>query len=333
MKKTEIDQPEFSPSEETRRADPRIEAITQALIDNGCENDDGSCREQCDSVLDYCLPCQTDWLLAQVIALRTTLEERTRDLTDQAGLLDLVRRESQNRLRTIISYRERAVTDPCELCKGGTANGVWVCDVCLDALKAKAESAEATRDEYWADLCEIKAGTGVVPQALYDEAMKRAGAAEATLTAARIGPCRGGAPHYCPNCDRSFGEAALGSSPAATKEESTKMSPRKCVIGEFCDLHGFVHGAEAEELRERLARLNSRKVNAILDDVDARDSCAYVESRGCECRDGGDAEPYEADGVCYCGSCNKQTEAVIEPAVKAPDVALTSPAADRKEGQ
>jgi hypothetical protein len=53
----------------------------------------------------------------------------------------------------------------------------------------------------------------------------------------------------------------------------------RCVIGDYCSRHGFVHGAEAEELRERLAALKSRKVDAVLEDVDARDSLAYVESQ------------------------------------------------------
>ena len=51
-----------------------------------------------------------------------------------------------------------------------------------------------------------------------------------------------------------------------------------CVIGEYCSLHRFIHGGEAEELRERLAALHSKRVNAILEDVDARDSCAFLES-------------------------------------------------------
>jgi hypothetical protein len=50
-----------------------------------------------------------------------------------------------------------------------------------------------------------------------------------------------------------------------------------CIIGEYCHRHGFIHGAEAEELRERLEALKKPSVQRILDDVDARDSCAYVE--------------------------------------------------------
>lgn len=65
-----------------------------------------------------------------------------------------------------------------------------------------------------------------------------------------------------------------------------KPVPEKCVIGEYCRLHQFVHGAEAEELRERFEKLANgdrrnckrSEVRHILDDVDARDSCALVES-------------------------------------------------------
>lgn len=53
-----------------------------------------------------------------------------------------------------------------------------------------------------------------------------------------------------------------------------------CIIGIYCHRHSFVHGAEAEELRENLQRLNKRSVNAILDDVDARDSLAFLEAVG-----------------------------------------------------
>jgi hypothetical protein len=61
----------------------------------------------------------------------------------------------------------------------------------------------------------------------------------------------------------------------------------KCVIGEYCSRHGFHHGAEAEELRERLEEvLRARKgmvrvsLRRVLDEVDARDSVAYVEAKG-----------------------------------------------------
>lgn len=52
---------------------------------------------------------------------------------------------------------------------------------------------------------------------------------------------------------------------------------RGCVIGAFCPRHGWVHGAEAEELRERLGALGIPAVDRVLDEVDARDSLAYLE--------------------------------------------------------
>lgn len=69
-----------------------------------------------------------------------------------------------------------------------------------------------------------------------------------------------------------------------------------CELGKYCDLHNFVHGAEAEELRQRIEKLiedinDSAKgrrdvdpelivldLRNILDRVDARDSVAYLEA-------------------------------------------------------
>lgn len=51
-----------------------------------------------------------------------------------------------------------------------------------------------------------------------------------------------------------------------------------CVIGVYCQRHGFIHGQEAEELRERLEELGNTAVNRVLDEVDARDSLAYLEA-------------------------------------------------------
>jgi hypothetical protein len=50
-----------------------------------------------------------------------------------------------------------------------------------------------------------------------------------------------------------------------------------CIIGRYCHKHRCEHGGEAEELRARLEQLNIPAVNRLLDDVDARDSLAYVE--------------------------------------------------------
>jgi hypothetical protein len=58
--------------------------------------------------------------------------------------------------------------------------------------------------------------------------------------------------------------------------------PQPCRIGVYCRSHGFIHGAEAEELRERLEDLlrtdgadRSDGIRRILDTVDARDSLAW----------------------------------------------------------
>lgn len=68
-----------------------------------------------------------------------------------------------------------------------------------------------------------------------------------------------------------------------------------CELGKYCSLHDFIHGAEAEELRQRIEKvigdiensIESRRevdpelivldLKAILDRVDARDSVAYLE--------------------------------------------------------
>lgn len=61
------------------------------------------------------------------------------------------------------------------------------------------------------------------------------------------------------------------------------MKKEPCIIGVYCHRHGFIHGAEAEELRERFEEWIKHTgklrvaVQSILDDVDARDSLAYRE--------------------------------------------------------
>lgn len=58
----------------------------------------------------------------------------------------------------------------------------------------------------------------------------------------------------------------------------------RCVIGKYCRRHQFIHGAEAEELRERIEALLGtgevidHQLRAVLDEVDARDSLAYLEA-------------------------------------------------------
>lgn len=65
---------------------------------------------------------------------------------------------------------------------------------------------------------------------------------------------------------------------------SAKAKQRACIIGKFCARHEFVHGAEAEELRKKLERFadtdetgDANWARRILDETDARDSCAWVE--------------------------------------------------------
>jgi hypothetical protein len=79
-----------------------------------------------------------------------------------------------------------------------------------------------------------------------------------------------------------------------------KAPTTRCIIGVPCPDHGFYHGAEAEELREKLegligefdndgdseeeaaGRFVARALQRVLDEVDARDSLAYLEVQGNE---------------------------------------------------
>jgi hypothetical protein len=62
------------------------------------------------------------------------------------------------------------------------------------------------------------------------------------------------------------------------------MNRPPCILGQFCSFHNFVHGAEAEELREELEKLieesdkkvRVRDLEKLLDRVDARVSVAYI---------------------------------------------------------
>lgn len=76
---------------------------------------------------------------------------------------------------------------------------------------------------------------------------------------------------------------------------SSNASPSPCAMGKYCSKHEFTHGAEAEELREKLAVLCARlekipspRIGALLDEVDARDSLAYLEFRDDEGADDDD---------------------------------------------
>lgn len=60
------------------------------------------------------------------------------------------------------------------------------------------------------------------------------------------------------------------------------------VYSDPCPVHGFVHGAEAEELRKGIEQIMKhdgdeygfrRSLQALLDKVDARDSLAYLEAK------------------------------------------------------
>jgi hypothetical protein len=65
---------------------------------------------------------------------------------------------------------------------------------------------------------------------------------------------------------------------------------RRCPIRGECPRHGFVHGAEAEELRSGIEKLLERgclnypmRLRELLDRVDARDSLAFVVELNAPC--------------------------------------------------
>lgn len=63
------------------------------------------------------------------------------------------------------------------------------------------------------------------------------------------------------------------------------VCPPPCVIGQYCERHGFIHGMEAEQLRQGIERLIERgeddvleELQQLLDHVDARDALAFMEA-------------------------------------------------------
>lgn len=80
---------------------------------------------------------------------------------------------------------------------------------------------------------------------------------------------------------------------ARNAKKPTPAAKPPCVIGKYCEFHGWVHGAEAEELRSELEKFLkqfqseifedlteddiSGRLQKLLDEVDARDSVAFLE--------------------------------------------------------
>jgi hypothetical protein len=75
-----------------------------------------------------------------------------------------------------------------------------------------------------------------------------------------------------------------------------------CVIGEYCRRHQFVHGSEAEELRSKIEAIleagavSDQRLRDLLDEVDARDSLALLET-GTEERPAGETPEPSLDGL------------------------------------
>ena len=57
------------------------------------------------------------------------------------------------------------------------------------------------------------------------------------------------------------------------------------ITGRHCMEHGFTHGEEAEELRVAIEEAEDLdELKAKLDDIDARDSLAFLDARGAKGR-------------------------------------------------
>lgn len=80
--------------------------------------------------------------------------------------------------------------------------------------------------------------------------------------------------------------ALFDASPMKPPAEQT----RRCIIGDYCQIHGFIHGAESEELRAALEKLIAEAkdqrsslsrgdVTDLLNRIDARDSLAYLDAK------------------------------------------------------
>ena len=105
----------------------------------------------------------------------------------------------------------------------------------------------------------------------------------------------------CPICKKSFNgncphsivevhehlEQAVVTSIA--REAIGQVGKKTCSLPLVsCPTHGYIHGAEAEELRSEIEKLIAgvpqdicaEALQALLDRVDARDSCAFAEAFG-----------------------------------------------------
>ncbi len=141
-------------------------------------------------------------------------------------------------------------------------------------------------------VAKIEAALAAVPAVEWDEHDAAAG------TEAKIGPLTA---HVCESSPgvwcwsvRAEGDAdTLGLAKAEAESAAWEaFATHKCpVYAKCCADHGFVHGAEAEELREgiekMIERYGEKKVSTdalqtLLDGVDARDSLAYGEARDAE---------------------------------------------------
>lgn len=101
----------------------------------------------------------------------------------------------------------------------------------------------------------------------------------------------------------------MTTAPGKRADALAPPAPKKCVIGEYCHTHGWIHGQEAEQLREGVEKILDevdhevevadaaneldRRLRVMLDAVDARDSAAFVSARAIniEGSDGGPAPP------------------------------------------
>jgi hypothetical protein len=79
--------------------------------------------------------------------------------------------------------------------------------------------------------------------------------------------------------------ATVTAVPVVPRDVAARIEREPCKLyAGYCRGHGFVHGAEAEELRagieeliERDKKVKPKELQRLLDSIDARDSLAYRE--------------------------------------------------------
>lgn len=219
---------------------------------------------------------EADRCIADSVVARATAE-RDRELTAvEAALKDAVATNEE--------LRQQHEADQARIRE---LEGI-VADVDDDAsgLSARAEKAEREREEKnellevsMAEARELRVERDELRKALKTERATKEGCQAHLLDiAAALEDAGASAEEDEPTSARAI---------RFMDELRAKLERRGCdVYSEPCPKHGFIHGAEAEELREGIEKLTKIhgdvpvwQLERLLDQVDARDSLAYVEAK------------------------------------------------------